>query len=108
MVGIQEKTSKKKQKRKKGDYLKSPQQSSLGLGEDQTKELLEPCVDKICRNFRMTQAELCDILTTFDHQLDDTKLEVLTAVDSNILATWGISKENWPIQLNHGLTSANI
>jgi hypothetical protein len=87
------KASKKNKKKKKVGYSQSPHQGSLGLGEEQTKDLLEPSVDKICRNFRMTQAELCDILTTFDHQLDETKLEVLTAVDANILATWGISKE---------------
>jgi hypothetical protein len=88
------KASKKNKKtRKKRDYLKSPDQSSLGLLEDQAKELLEPCVDKICRNHRITQADLCDILTTFDHKLDDSKTEILKNVDANILSTWGISKE---------------
>lgn len=87
------KASKKNRKRRKKDYLGNLNQGSLGLGSEQAKDLLEPCVDKICRNYRITQAELCDILGTFDHQLDEKKTEILAAVDANILATWGVSKE---------------
>lgn len=87
------KKSSKKNKKNKKHYSKSLVQSSLGLGDPQTKELLEPSIDKICRNFRITQAELCDVLTTFDHQLDTHRQEILSSVDANILSTWGISKE---------------
>jgi hypothetical protein len=89
------KKSSKKNKKKRKSYSPSHFQTSLSLGamEKETKEILEPSVDKICGRFSITQMDLCDILSTFDHELDLQKQEILCAVDANILSAWGLSKE---------------